>query len=439
MSSDQLPDPVPSVVAEAAERQALPQDSSSTPQRIRRSFSLTFISLRHPNYRLWFGGQLVSLFGTWMQTTAQGFLVYELTRSPAYLGYVGFAAGVPVWLFTLYAGVIADRVSRRNLMILTQTAMMVLAFTLGALTFSGAVQPWHIIVMAFLLGTANAFDAPARQSFTIEMVGREDLTNAIALNATMFNAATVVGPAVSGIVYALAGAAWCFMINGATFLAVIAALLLMKLPRKPPSPNQESAMSGMRQGLGYVARTVSVRRLIAIVGGFSLIGIGTVTLMPAWSVEVLGGTAATNGLLLSARGVGAVVAGLMIASLGRYRLKGKLLTIGGFAMGALLLAFSAARSLPISLVTLAGVGWGFMMIVNTVNALVQAEVPDALRGRVMGVYTLVFFGVIPVGSLLIGIAATYLGEPIAVALSAALVLVFAAFLWLRWPALRRMP
>src|SRR5262245_9039549 len=176
--------------------------------------SQTFSAFRYRNYRLWFAGQLVSLVGTWMQTTAQGFLVFELTHSPAYLGYVGFAAGVPSWLFMLYGGVIADRVSRRNLLLMTQTGMVILAFILAALTFSGWVQPWHIIVLALGLGVANAFDAPARQAFVVEMVDREDLTNAIALNSSMFNLATVVGPAVSGLVYAWLGPAWCFTING---------------------------------------------------------------------------------------------------------------------------------------------------------------------------------------------------------------------------------
>jgi MFS family permease len=169
----------------------------------------TFAALRYPNYRLWFQGQIVSLFGTWMQTTAQGFLVFELTHSPAYLGYVGFAAGVPAWLLTLYGGVIADRVPRRTLMTITQTAMMSFAFILAALTFLHIVQPWHILVLSFLLGTANSFDAPARQAFVGEMVDREDLTNAIALNATMFHTATAIGPAVAGATYALFGPAWC--------------------------------------------------------------------------------------------------------------------------------------------------------------------------------------------------------------------------------------
>jgi len=410
-----------------------------TRTRIQRGVRETFISLRHPNYRLWFAGQMVSLFGTWMQMTAQGFLVYELTGSPAYLGYVGFAAGMPSWLFTLYGGVVADRIPRRRLLIITQSAMMLLAFTLAYLTFSGLVQPWHIVLMAFLLGVANAFDAPARQAFTIELVGRQDLTNAIALNATMFNTAMIVGPALGGIIYALAGAAWCFVINAISFVAVIGALALMRFDRALAVEKNGSAAGGLREGLRYVVRTPSVRGLILSLGAFAFFGIGIVTLIPAWSVEVLGGTAATNGLLLSARGVGSLIAGLMIAALGRYQIKGRLLTLGSFAMALALLAFAAARLLPLSLLAFAAVGWGFMLIINTVNALVQNQVPDALRGRVMGIYVLVFFGMTPIGSLAAGVAAAAFGEPITVALTAVLLLGFAGLLWLRWPGLRRLP
>ncbi len=423
--------------APPAEAVSLPR-ARMTRARIRRGLRETFISLRYPNYRLWFAGQLVSLFGTWMQVTAQGFLIYELTRSPAYLGYVGFAAGIPSWLFTLYGGLVADRIPRRTLLIITQSAMMVLAFTLAYLTFSGIVQPWHIIVLAFLLGVATAFDAPARQAFTIELVERQDLTNAIALNATMFNMATIVGPAVGGIVYALAGAAWCFVVNGISFVAVIVALALMKFDKARAATNS-SAAGGLREGLRYVWRTKTVRGLIASLGAFALFGIGFVTLIPAWSVEVLGGTAATNGLLLSARGIGSLVAGLMIAALGRYHIKGKLLTLGSFAMGLTLLAFAATDLLPFSMLAIAGVGWGFMLIVNTINALVQGQVPDELRGRVMGIYTLVFFGMVPIGSLLAGIAAAEFGEPATVAVGALLLLAVSGLLWLRWPALRRLP
>ncbi|MBE2228128.1 MAG: MFS transporter, partial [Ignavibacteria bacterium] len=193
------------------------------------SFRRTFTALKYPNYRLWFWGQMVSMLGTWMQITAQGFLIYDITRSPAYLGYVGFASGIPTWVFMLYGGVIADRFSKRKVLVITQTIMMLLAAILAILTFLKLVQPWHIILLAFLLGTANAFDAPSRISFVNELVDKPDLTNAIALNATMFNTATAIGPAVAGLAYAFAGPAWCFTINAVSFVGVIAALNKMKL------------------------------------------------------------------------------------------------------------------------------------------------------------------------------------------------------------------
>jgi predicted MFS family arabinose efflux permease len=411
---------------------------ASSPERGRLSLRDTFSALRHRNYRLWFAGQTVSLFGTWTQTTAQGFLVYELTGSPAYLGYVGFAAGLPSWLFTIYGGVVADRMSRRTLLIITQSVMMLLAFTLSFLSFSGRVQPWHILVLASMLGVATAFDAPTRQAFTLEMVGREDLTNAIALNATMFNAATVVGPAFAGVTYALFGPSWCFLINGVTYLAVIAALLFMRLPPFDIRQRTQSAMQGLRDGLHYVAGNGSVKRLMATVGFYALVGVGFVTLMPVWSVDVLNGDATTNGLLLSARGVGSLIGGLTIAALGHFNVKGRLVTVGSFTMALLLLAFSFVRWLPASLLTIAFVGWGFMLVINTVNALVQVQVPDNLRGRVMGIYTMVFFGAMPLGTLLAGVTAARLGAPATLMIASIMLLGFASLMLVIWPGLRKM-
>ena len=402
----------------------------------RPSLRQTFASLKYRNFRLWFTGQLASLIGTWMQMTAQGFLIYQLTHSPAYLGYVGFAAGIPTWLFTLYGGVISDRMSRRKLMLITQTAMMILAFILAALTFANVVQPWHIIVLAFLLGVSNAFDAPARQSFVLEMVPREDMTNAIALNSTMFNSATAVGPAVAGVTYALLGPAWCFAINGLSFIAVIIALLMMDIAPQATRARATSAMDDLKEGLRYAASHSTIRMLIVMVAVTSLFGLGFATLFPAWSVTILGGGPATNGYLQSARGIGSLISALMIASLGRFKFKGKLLMLGSFVFPILLLGFAVARWLPLSLLMLVGVGWGFMILLNMANALVQTLVPDELRGRVMSVYTLGFFGMMPVGALMAGAVAELTSEPITVVLGALITLGFAAWLWLRVPQLR---
>jgi MFS family permease len=395
-----------------------------------------FVALRYRNYRLWFIGQLVSLVGTWMQTTAQGYLIFELTRSPAYLGYVGFATGVPAWLFMLYAGVIVDRGSRRNMIVLTQLAMMILAFILAALTFLGWVQSWHIIVLALALGVATAFDAPARQAFVIEMVEREDLGNAIALNSGMFNLATVVGPAVGGIIYVLVGPAWCFTLNGLTFIAVITALLMMRVHPPSPRPHPTAALDDFKEGVRYVASNLMIRTIITIACVISLFGLAYSTLIPAWAVTILGGNATTNGWLQSARGLGALSGALMIASLGRFKFRGRLLLLGMLAFPVMLLIFAEARPLWLSLLALAGVGLGVMIVFNLANTLVQTLVSDKYRGRVISLYTFSFFGLTPLGALFTGWSAELIGEPKTIALSALISLAFAVWLWFRVPQLR---
>lgn len=404
--------------------------------RLRAQLNQSFASFKYRNYRLWFMGQLASLVGTWMQSTAQGFLVFQLTHSVAYLGIVGFAGGLPTWLFTLYGGVISDRMPRRTLLILTQTAMMILAFILAALTFAGLVQPWHIVALAFLLGVANAFDAPARMAFVLELVDRPDMTNAIALNAGMFNTATAVGPAIAGITYALLGPAWCFTINGLSFIAVIVGLALMRITLAPPPRRTASPLADIKDGLRYVLAHPVIRIIILFVAVASTLGVGFSALLPAWAVSVLGGDAATNGYLQSARGVGSLIGALLVASLGRFHYKGKVLTVGSFVFPVMMFVFAWVHWLPLSLLALVGVGWGFMMALNLANALVQTHVSDELRGRVMAVYSLAFFGMMPLGALLAGGLAAVTTEPISVAVSAAAMLAFAAWLWLRAPKVR---
>jgi MFS family permease len=404
----------------------------------RLSVRQTFAALQHRNYNLWFRGQIVSLMGTWMQLTAQGYLIFELTKSPAYLGYVGFATGVPAWLFTLYGGVVADRVEKRKLLLATQTSMMLLAFILAALVFSGLVQPWHILVLAFGLGIANAFDAPARLAIVSEMVSREDLTNAIALNATMFNTGSAIGPAVAGLAYALVGPAWCFTINGLSFIAVIAALLMMKVAPRATAMRRGTAWADLLEGLRYIVAEPAIRTLMLLVATTALFGISSSTLFPAWAVDILGGDATTTGLLQSARGLGALVSALLIASLGRFNFKGRLLTIGSLIFPLLLLVFALIRWLPLALLVLVGTGMAVILIMNLANALVQMLAPDALRGRVMAIYSLTFFGLMPVGALWAGASAEYLGEPSTVAIGAAISLAVAGLLWVFAPWLRRL-
>jgi predicted MFS family arabinose efflux permease len=398
----------------------------------------TFRALRHRNYRLWFYGQMLSLVGTWTQTTAQAYLVFELTRSTAYLGYVGFASGASSWLLMLYGGVVADRLSRRNLLLGAQSFMMALAFVLAGLSFAGRVQPWHIVLLAFWGGVANAFDAPARQAFVLELVQREDLGNAIALNSMMFNVATAVGPAIAGVVYARFGPAWCFTVNGVSFLAVIVALLWMRIEPRPPSEHGTSSAQALVEGLRYTAGHRTIRSLIGVVAVTTLVGMAYVTLIPDWAVTVLGGDSRTNGWLQSTRGAGALLAALMIAARAGLGSRGRMLSVGSVAYPAMLLVFAASRSLPLALLAILGVGWGLMIVYNLANTLVQTHVSDELRGRVMSLYTLTFFGLMPLSALVAGAVAAHIGSPATVALSASISLGVAVFLWLRRSELREL-
>lgn len=399
--------------------------------------SQTFASLKYPNFRLWFSGQVVSLIGTWMQATAQGYLVYELTGSPVMLGIVGFANGIPVWLFSLYAGIVADKISRRKLIMITQGSMMLLAFILAILTFTNLIRAWHIVILALLLGTANAFDAPARQSFVVEMVPREDLTNAIALNSSVFNLGTIIGPSVAGLVYAWLGPAWCFTINGVSFIAVLTALSMMRLPQRPPvTITETSVRRNLTTGIKFAFADENIRVLLIMLATSAMFGFGLLNLMPAWATNVLGGDVRTNGLLLSARGVGSLIAALMIAYVGGRIVRGKLWTAGSLVMPFALIILALFRNLPVSLLMLVVMGWSLMSVVNITNALIQTHIPDELRGRVMAVYILVFQGSFPIGSLIAGWLAGITNEAITVFSFACVILIIAVLIQVRQPSIR---
>lgn len=401
----------------------------------------TFAALSYPNYRLWFLGQVISLGGTWMQNTAQGYLVYELTGSSAYLGYVSFASGLPSILM-LVGGVAADRISRRTLLIITQSTMMVLAFVLATLTALEMVQPWHILILSVLSGIVNAFDAPSRLSLAPELVDREDLTNAIALNATMFNIATVIGPSLAGIVYAALGPAWCFFVNGLSYLAVLTALWMMKLRPLVATQDQVSVhriINDVAEGIQHVLfHNRIVFAIMFIMAFFSIFGYSFIPLLPAWAVTILHGDVKTNGLLRSAQGFGALISALTIASLGRFKYRGRLHTLAMFGFPITLMIFTTIRWLPLSLGFIAGMGFWIVMLNNISNSLIQTNVTDELRGRVSSLYSLAFFGLGPIGSLLIGTIAEYLGEPIALMLGGGVLIILAVLIFWRVPHLRRL-
>ncbi len=402
-----------------------------------------FAAFKHYNYRLWFAGQAVSLLGSWMQMVAQGFYVYELTKNAAFLGLVTFASGLPTIVLSLFGGVVADRISKRDLMVITQTVMMVLAFILSTLAFTGLATPWIIIVLAFFLGVANAFDAPARMAFAIEMVGKEDLGNAIAMNSMMFNLGTAIGPAVSGIVYAAFGPGWCFFINGISYIFIIIALLMMRLPKHVKPINTGSSVSDIVAGLKYTFAHETIRMLIIGVAVVTIFAFSFMTLLPAWPEKVLGtiGTdqsSLVNGFLQSARGVGALLAALTAAALGAAKIQGKMLFWSQLLAPVLLIAFSLTGLLPLSLAFLFFGGYFLMLLYNTSNIIIQLHVEDCYRGRVMGIYSLAFMGIMPIGGLLAGAVAQLLTPQLTVLISSAICLAIMVALHMISPKLKHL-
>ncbi len=398
----------------------------------------TFSALRNRNYRLYFFGQAVSLSGTWMQTTAQSWLVYTLTLSPFALGLLTFANQVPILLFSLFAGVVADRVNKRHMVIVTQTLAMIQAFVLAALVVSGRVTAGQVILLAFILGTINAFDNPSRQSFVPEIVSKSDLMNAIALNATVFNTARVVGPALGGIIVAAIGTGAAFTLNGLSFLAVLAGLLLMRVTPRPIPKRTESVWSSLAGGLGHIVGDRALLTIVLQSSMFGIFGMSYATLMPVMADQVLGLSVGGYGLLLSGMGVGAVIGALTVASLGDYQHKGRLITVADFAFPTALFLFAASHYVAFSVIALVFAGV-FMVVRNSLaNTLMQISVPDELRGRVMSVYIFMFLGMAPLGAIISGTLAERFGAPFAlefgaVALTGSALLIF----WTR-PEVRRL-
>lgn len=399
----------------------------------------TFIALRHRNYRLWFFGQMLSLMGTWMQSVAQGWVVYQMTGSEFALGTISFVGSLPTLFFMLPAGAIADRVPKRTLLVITQTVMMLLAFILAALAATHVLRVWHIAVLAACLGVANSFDAPARQAMAVEMVDdRRDLVNAVALNSTMFNMARIVGPAVGGIVLAALGPTWCFTLNGVSFLAVIFALLAMRFPTFVRTPQSESILAQIKAGLCYIAGHSAIRTMVALVGVSQLFGFWYAVLMPAYAAGVLHAGEAGLGTLQAAVGIGALLGSLIVASVARDHRQGPLLTLGSLLFPSAIILLAVSRSLVFSIVCLALAGVGFVTQNATINTLIQSICQDALRGRVMAVYAFMFFGTTPFAALMAGGVGQALGVRAGVAISAGITLLFTLGVFLTVPALRRM-
>ncbi|HTR20177.1 MAG TPA: MFS transporter [Gemmatimonadales bacterium] len=373
-------------------------------------------ALAHRNFRLFFSGQMVSLTGTWMQSVALGWLVLQLTDSPFYVGLVSALGSLGVLAFTLYAGVVADRTDKRRTVVITQSLSMLQAFVLATLVWTHAVTVWHVMILAVGLGLVNAFDIPTRQAFLVEMVGKDDLMNAIALNSSMFNAARVVGPAVAGILIGIIGVGACFFLNGVSYIAVIAGLLAMRLPPFTPHPGAPSAATGLREVVAFLRGDRRTETLVLLTATLSVFGFPFLVLMPVFARDVLHQSASGYGLLTAAVGVGAMLGALAIAvNSGRLRFRGPLMLAGGTCFGLLLALFAASRSFGLAVLLLALAGCA--MIVNNAltNTLLQTHVPDFLRGRVMGFYSFVFVGMSPLGAFQAGAFAERFGAPAAVA------------------------
>jgi len=410
-------------------------DSNSS-RASRGALPATFRALKHRNFRLFFGGQLISVTGTWMQSVALSWLVYRLTGSSLLLGTVGFASQIPVFLVAPVGGAVADRYDRQRIVIGTQTASMLLAFLLAWLTLGGRVEVWHILVLATLLGVANAFDIPARQSFLVEMVGKDDLMNAIALNSSMFNGARIVGPAVAGVLVAVIGEGWCFFANGVSYIAVIVGLAMMRVSRRGRTPPRGSPLAQIVEGFRFVGRTRPIRVILLLLGLVSLVGMPYTVLMPIFADRILHGGARGLGILMSATGVGALLAALALASRTGVRGLGRFVAYSCGGFGAALVLFAVSRSFWLSTAVLLPVGFCMMLQMASSNTLIQTMVPDALRGRVMSLYSMMFMGMAPFGAFLGGALADRLGAPLTVALGGVACIGGAGWFGLHLPKIR---
>jgi MFS family permease len=421
----------------------------------------TFRALRHRNYRLFFFGQMVSLIGTWMQMIAQQWLVYRLTGSATMLGVVSLIGLLPSIPMSLWGGSLADRYPKRNILIVVQATMMIQAFILSALTGTGLVQVWHVLVLAAVLASANAIDMPVRQSFVVEMVeGREDLTNAIGLNSTIFNAARAIGPALAGVMVAATGEAGAFFLNGVSFIAVLAGLFLMRIPAQPQRRTRASFGPHILEAARFVADRRPVLVLISLVAASAFLSMPYSTLLPVFAKTILKSSAEpmlaavctgsralldcrspdalTYGLLMAAVGAGAVVGALTVASLPAQARRGPLLTAGNLLFPALLVGMALSRSFALTSALLLGVGFSFVFQQTLGNTLMQITTPDEMRGRVMSFYTMTTQIAMRLGGMQAGSMADLFGAAIAVGVGAALCLSYGVFVAWRYPQVRNL-
>ncbi len=400
-------------------------------------YSGAFAALRHRNFRLFFYGQLVSLAGTWMQMIALSWLVLTVTNSAFYVGLVSALDTLPVLLLALYAGVVVDRVSRHRLIIATQVTAMALALVLAALVLTGNVELWHIMVIATGFGVVNAFDIPGRHTFYGDLVGRDDLTSAVALNSVSFNSTRIVGPAIAGIVLGIVGPGICFLVNGLSYLAVLWGLSRMNVPPRPAAePAKRSALENVMDGLRYITRDPRMNALVIASTILTIFGSPFLVLLPVFAKDVLGRGASAYGWMMAAVGAGALLGALWIAGPGRRRARGVVIGWTAVGFGVLITVLALARHLWLALPILAMIGFTMIVSGNIVNTLLQTLAPEYLRGRVVSVYTLVAVGFAPIGAMEAGWIAEHFGAPAALVVGGLISAVGALVILARTPELR---
>lgn len=397
---------------------------------------MMFDSLKVRNFRIYWLGNMVSFTGTWIQSVAQNWLVFRLTNSAFLMGVVGFLGAIPLLLFSLPGGVLADRMNKRIILIFTQTAFMLLAFVLAVLTQANLATASQIMFIAALNGIVMAFDAPSRQAVTVELVGKENLMNAIALNSVAFNSTRIIGPALAGILVASIGMSGCFYLNGVSFLAVILALFLIRLNSSTTDNKPKFAAKDMKEGLSFVKNNRLILVLILMVGVVSLFGLSYIILMPIFANDILGVGVKGMGLLMSSSGVGALISGLMLARFGDLKYKGRLLILSSVVFSFAVISFGLSKNFLFSLFALAFVGGASVMSLALINTILQSKVPDNFRGRVMGVFMLTFAGVLPFGNLIAGSLAHTLGVSVTVVSSGLVCAIFFIILDMAYPDLR---
>jgi MFS family permease len=393
-------------------------------------------ALRHRDFRIFWVGLVVSVIGSWMQNAAQAWLVYDLTGSPLWLGVIGACGSLPLLFLTLPAGVLADRLPKRNILLFTQTMAMLQAFVLALLVYTGKVQVWHVMVLAGLLGVVNALDMPTRHAMVMELASREDLFNAVSLNSSAFNAGRIVGPAIGGVLIAEVGTATCFLINGISFAAIIVALAFIP-PRPPAEVGKAPMLSQIADGLNWANRQPVIRSLLILTAVASIFGMSYATLLPVFAKDVFHTGPKGYGFLMSSYAVGALTSAIAFSMLGHRWTLGRPLTFGTFVFPVALLAVSFSPDYFSAVAALFLTGLGMMSFNAVSNTILQKLPPDELRGRVMSMRALLFAGMMPVGALQVGALGQWLGPRAAVAIGAVVCLAAAAVAWRRVPELRR--